>query len=262
MLYAGKEYPSVHSVYEIETPENVRFHVELSGLASRALALVLDLVVMTLLVQGAAFVLIPLQWVSDSMVTALIIVLGFGVQWWYGALCEYFFSGRTCGKWLVGIATRDQRGLRLSLFQCTVRNLLRIVDLLPGLYLVGGLCAFIDPLGRRLGDLAAGTVVVVERRSPIALSRANSTQQPLSAYESTLHAVAHRLAPQERTATIALCASRDTLPLALRLALFERLAAHLEKRFGFTRPHLLSAENVVMSVRSGLYEPRTPFQES
>src|SRR4051794_24573620 len=105
-------YVESSAVYEIETPETVRFRVVRAGLASRALAWVIDVTMMGCLVQAVALAVAPLQWFSGSAASAVILVAGFLVQWWYGALCEWGFAGRTCGKWLLGIAARDQAGLR------------------------------------------------------------------------------------------------------------------------------------------------------
>ncbi len=250
------------AVYEIETPENVRFRLERAGLASRGLAFGVDVAVMGSLLQLAALAASPLQWFSGSAASAAILVAGFVVQWWYGALCEWRFAGRTCGKWLMGIAARDQAGLRLSFVQSLVRNLLRVVDLLPGLYGIGAACSLVDRHGRRLGDLAAGTVVVRERRASLPPRLLGLTQADLRLYPG-LREAARRLSPRERDAVLGLGAQRDRLPLAVRLELFERLAAHLEGRFGFERPAHLSAEKVVLYVLAGLVEPAPgPAQES
>lgn len=241
--------------YEIATPENVRFHVEVAGLASRAWAWTIDLVVIAGIVQLGAALLRPLEKLSGSMVTALVIVLGFVVQWGYGALCEWHFSGRTCGKWLVGIATCDMRGLRLSLFQCAVRNLVRIVDILPGIYLVGGLSAWLDPWGRRLGDRAAGTLVIVDRRTRLGRAHPSFDRSLLAGAAPRLSNV--RLNARERDALVSLCAQRETLPLALRVELFERMARHVEALGHVERPAHVSAENLILQVLAGLDRPWT-----
>ena len=245
------------AVYEIETPENVRFRLERAGLASRALAWVIDVAMMGCLLQLAALLVAPLEWFSGEAASVVILVAGFLVQWWYGALCEWRFGGRTCGKWMLGIAARDQAGLQLSFIQSLVRNLLRIVDLMPGLYGVGALCSWVDRSGRRLGDLAAGTVVIRERRLSLPQRWLGPFQPELGLYPA-LREVARRLTPLERDAVLALGAQRDRLPLAVRIELFEQLAAHLETRCGFERPAHLSAEKVVLYVLAALAEPAEP----
>ena len=116
----------IRPVYEIDTPENVRFSFERAGLASRALAWAVDLFVMLCILQAAAVVLSLLSVVFGKAATAIWLVIAFLVQWWYAALCEWRFGGRTLGKRLVGLATMDDRGLSLTLLQAVIRNLLRI----------------------------------------------------------------------------------------------------------------------------------------
>jgi uncharacterized RDD family membrane protein YckC len=238
-------------VYEIDTPENVRFHLERAGLASRAVAWLLDVLVMGCLLQLGVLLFGSLRILAGEAATVLSLVAAFLVQWWYAALCEWRFAGRTLGKWIVGIAARDQRGLRLTLLQTTIRNLLRVVDWVPGVYLGGGVSALLDPHGRRLGDLAAGTVVVRERTRALPARRFGEGLREVARYPAIAQA-ARRLTPEERDAVLMLHGQRDALSLALRLELFERLCRHLEQRYGVARPAHLSAEKVVLYTAAAL----------
>jgi uncharacterized RDD family membrane protein YckC len=238
-------------IYEIDTPENVRFSFERAGLSSRAFAWFLDVLVMMALLTAASTALAPFQLLLGKASGALGFVVAFLVQWWYAALCEWRFAGCTVGKRIVGLATMDDRGLKLSLYQAVIRNLLRIVDFLPGLYLVGGLASLADPHGRRLGDLAAGTVVVRERRAQLPRRTLAEAQRDAHRYPALAEA-GRRLTPQERDAVLALCTERDRLPLAMRSELFTRLAGHLEARLGLSRPAHLSAEKVVLYMAAAL----------
>jgi uncharacterized RDD family membrane protein YckC len=256
----------VRSTYQLDTPENVRFSFERAGLGSRALAWVIDVAVMLALIQIGALVLMPFQIVLGNLAGAVMFVIAFLVQWWYAALCEWRFHGRTVGKRVAGIATMDDRGLRLSLYQAVIRNLLRVVDFMPGLYLVGGVASLWDPHGRRLGDLAAGTVVVRERRGQLPRRTLAEAQRDVHRYPAFIEA-ARRLSPAERDAVLALCLDRERLPLGLRVELFERLSSHLETRLGLGRPAHLSAEKVILYVGAALANavearPRTREQNN
>ncbi len=237
-------------VYEIRTPENVRFHFEHAGLASRGLAWAVDVALMGLLIQLAALLFSLSGLLLGDLATALLLVVIFLVQWWYAALCEWLMAGRTIGKMFLGLRTLDASGLPLSLYQATVRNLLRVVDFLPGLYLVGGIAALIDPEGRRLGDMAASTLVVRDGRARVPARLLGFAGQPTTLGEGG--AVAYRLSAEERTAVLSLCLRRDSLPLAVRLELFEKLANHLAQRHGTSRPSHLSAEKLVLQVAAAL----------
>ena len=83
----------------------------------------------------------------------------------YCIVLEWRWSGQTIGKRLLGLRVIDERGLRLQLPQVVLRNIMRLIDAPPPLlYLIGGITALVSRKGQRLGDMAANTVVVRERR--------------------------------------------------------------------------------------------------
>lgn len=237
-------------VYSVDTPENLRLSFVRAGLATRALAFCIDFATMAALLQGVAWLLAPFEAIAESATGALWIIAGFAVQWSYGVICEWRFAGRTLGKRVCGIAVVDARGLPLSLPQAATRNLLRVVDILPGLHLVGALASLIDPHGRRLGDLAARTVVVRDPRAVPPRIEARVAQAATRG--SHVEEIAHRMSGDERAALRALCAARETLALAERNQLCAALAAHLAARFGAALPAHLSAEKFLLQIHESL----------
>lgn len=233
--------------YEVRTPENVVFTFALAGVGARSLAWLIDLTVMTFLWSIAAGIALALGMWLGGLAAALYFVLAFLVQWGYGAIAEWRWGGQTVGKRIVGLRVLSLAGMRITFVQSVVRNLLRIVDLLPALYLAGGVTALLDRHGRRLGDLAAGTVVVRERRAPRpgAAARSEEHATVFAREAAWTHAIV-RITPPERDAMIALCARRETLPLPVRHGLFSRLARHLESRLGVARPPHASDEKFVL----------------
>jgi uncharacterized RDD family membrane protein YckC len=251
----------VRGVYTIRTPENVSFEFELAGVGSRAVAWMLDVLVMALLSTFVMILVGLLGVVFGGLAAALYFVIAFLIQWGYGALSEWRFAGQTIGKRVVGVRVLQAKGSRITLIQAAVRNLVRIVDLLPALYFVGGVTALLDVHGRRLGDLAAGTVVVRQRRSP----RPSAVMTRVDRYNSfvtdprVVHACT-RVTPPEREAMIGLALRRDKLPLAVRYALFAKLSKHLEQRLDMRRPEFFSEERFVLNLTSvvlGLAGDRT-----
>lgn len=239
--------------YTIRTPENVSFEFELAGIASRAVAWVIDVLVMGMLLGLGMLLVGALGVVLGGLAAAIYFVIAFTVQWGYGALLEWYGSGQTVGKRVVGIRVLQASGTRITLMQAAVRNLVRIVDFLPALYFAGGACALLDKKGRRLGDLAADTVVVRQRRSP----RPSAVVAPMERYNSFIHdpAVVHaskRISAPERDAMIGLALRRESLPLAVRYALFAKLAKHLEERLGIERPAYFSEERFVLNLTAVL----------
>jgi uncharacterized RDD family membrane protein YckC len=236
-------------VYSVETPENVQLHFERAGFASRAMAFAVDLILMTAVTQCAVWLLLPLGFVAESAASALWIIAGFVIQWGYGALSEWRFAGRTAGKRLHGLAVVDASGLRLSFAQATVRNLLRIIDLLPGFYLLGASCCLLDRHGRRLGDLAARTVVVRARRAIPPKELSNDKSSGLEAWGAPI--LAH-LRNDERDAVVGLSTALETLSLVDRVALCSALVDHFVRRHQLALPSQLSAERVILLLREGL----------
>jgi hypothetical protein len=178
---------------------------------------------------------------------ALIFVVMIMVQRRYGALFEYIRQGQTPGKALLQLLVQQRDGLRITFYQAVIRNLVRMVDLLPAFYLTGVGSMLIDPSFRRLGDLAAGTVVVRERKALLP-----SEVMPASArYNSFLEdahvrSAARKVLAPERDVMIALGLRRERLPVAVRHALFAALGAHLERRLKVPRPPHFSDEKYVL----------------
>lgn len=161
---------------EVDTPEQVALEYPLAGLGSRFTALLVDLTIVgTLLV--AAFVGVVLflgmgggrplagGWVTPGAVFAIGILWVFGLFWGYGVWFEAFRDGQTPGKRLLGVRVVMEAGQPVTLEAAAIRGLLRVVDL-QGLGLLGGLVMLCTRRAQRLGDLAAGTVVV--RELPVA----------------------------------------------------------------------------------------------
>ncbi|MBM3457813.1 MAG: RDD family protein [Armatimonadetes bacterium] len=255
--------------HRIVTPECVEFVHELGGLGSRALAAGLD--------HALAAGLVGIVWISILTVPVLILtggaVLGFGIlatfliYFGYFTYFEWSWSGQTPGKRLLDLRVIDERGIRLELPQVFLRNLFRVVDLMPlffgfdfvgvGGYGVGGLAALLSPRRQRLGDWAAGTVVVRVRRPP----RPGALLAPGEQYNSLLQDRALRerirasLSLDERETLLQLCLRRGELEYAIRHDLFAQAAAALEARLGVRRETFLSEEKFVQNVTAAALEP-------
>src|SRR5688572_18351965 len=149
----------------VETPEHVVLSFELAGIGSRALAALADagllgawLVVLGFMSRPLAAVGVPPGWVA-----AMLLAIGFASVWGYFTFFEALRQGQTPGKRWVGIRVVRDTGHPVTLAAATVRNLLRVVDLLPPPYLLGGILVLLHPRAKRLGDLVAGTLVVRDR---------------------------------------------------------------------------------------------------
>jgi uncharacterized RDD family membrane protein YckC len=170
----------------IETPENVVFGFEIAGIGSRFLAALVDTSIIVLIqgiiVIGVTFLTNVLygstDWAAgDSAVWmfALIGLLLFAIFWGYYIFFEMLSNGQSPGKRIVGLRVLRSNGTPISLSESVIRNLVRLIDFMPVLYGIGVVTMFIDQRSRRLGDLAAGTLVIHELKS-ISLANIGSSQ--------------------------------------------------------------------------------------
>jgi uncharacterized RDD family membrane protein YckC len=239
----------VRGTYVVRTPENVTFEFELAGVASRALAWLVDVLVMFVVIVGLSQIFSSFMQVAGGFAGALLFFAIFLVQWWYSSLFEWLWNGQTLGKRIVGIRTLSDRGVRVGLVQAVIRNFVRVVDLLPGLYLVGGVASLLDARGRRLGDLAAGTIVVRERKAPVpSIVVPPSERYNTFVDDPSIALAVRRITAPERDAMVSLSLRREQLPLPVRQELFARLAEHLEARLAVPRPAYFSEEKYVLNL--------------
>jgi uncharacterized RDD family membrane protein YckC len=154
--------------YTVDTPESIELSYDVAGIGSRFLAAIVD----SALIAGGQAVLLYLLSLAtgavaaaESVLIAAGATLSFVMLWGYYIVFELVWNGQSPGKRLVGLRVVREGGRPITFVGSAVRNLVRIVDFLPVLYGVGVVVMFVDARARRLGDLAAGTLVVHERRS-------------------------------------------------------------------------------------------------
>ncbi len=153
----------------ITTPENVRIEYELAGIASRAGAALLDLLLQIILIgvlTGLALWITRLDRLpAAAWLRAALGIGGFLITWGYYVYFETVWNGQTPAKHLLRLRTVQVNGSPVNLTNAAVRNLVRAIDIVPVMvpYVVGGICVMVTRNNQRLGDLAAGTLVVKER---------------------------------------------------------------------------------------------------
>lgn len=154
----------------IDTPENVVFGYEVVGIGSRFLAALIDTTIIALLLLATNAILIfvvlrglDVESSGNSFVVALLSLISFAFFWGYYIFFEMRWNGSSPGKRQVGIRVIRGDGTPITLAESVIRNLIRLVDFLPGAYGLGLVTMFIDGKARRLGDLAANTLVVREQ---------------------------------------------------------------------------------------------------
>lgn len=156
---------------KIDTPEQISLELPLAGIGSRFLAIIIDTLIQAALYLITALIAIfslPLgtsafTFLPNLVGPALAIFIGFAIYWGYFAIFEILWKGQTPGKKFVGIRVIKESGRPMNAFEAIGRNLMRAVDILPGIYGVGLVCMMLNRQSRRLGDFVAGTVVVHEK---------------------------------------------------------------------------------------------------
>ncbi|WP_295879452.1 RDD family protein [uncultured Thiohalocapsa sp.] len=143
-----------------ETPEGVEITLRLAGPVPRALAFGIDLAIRG----GVYLALTPLAGLA-GIGTGLLLLALFLLEWLYPVFFE-LHRGATPGKRAMGLLVVHADGTPVAPSASLLRNLLRGVDFLPVLYGVGLVACLVDRDFRRLGDLAAGTLVI-HREPPL-----------------------------------------------------------------------------------------------
>jgi uncharacterized RDD family membrane protein YckC len=148
---------------QVETPEGLTLDLRTAGVVPRAYAWLLDLGIRF----AGVSVLSSILAILGEAGTGVLLVAMFLVYWGYPVAFEVLFDGQTPGKRVMGLRVVNANGTPVTWLPSVVRNLLRTVDMLPFGYGLGLASALLDDHGRRLGDHAAGTLVVhAERERP------------------------------------------------------------------------------------------------
>jgi uncharacterized RDD family membrane protein YckC len=216
----------------IATPEGVDLELTLAGVGSRFTSALLDYLIQLLILIALALVLglgIGLKPGAGGYAAAIWVVLAFLLFVGYDVAFEVLASGRTPGKRLNGLRVVLENGGPVTFPASAVRNVLRVIDLLPGTYLVGIVSILVSSRNQRLGDHAAGTLVVRDRKVLPA------APPLLRSYGGDVHAPAwdtSAIGAEELTAVRSFLARRDSLTHDSRVQLAAALAARLRPKVG------------------------------
>ncbi|HYX86075.1 MAG TPA: RDD family protein [Gaiellales bacterium] len=145
---------------EIATPERVTVGYELAGVGSRMLAQIVDAGIIVVVYIALFFAAGGIAIASGILAAIVLVVVATFTPVGYFLLLEWLRRGSTPGKAALGLRVVRATGDPIGFTDSAVRNIVRIADFLPVAYLLGGVCALVSARGQRLGDLAAGTVVV------------------------------------------------------------------------------------------------------
>ncbi len=225
----------------IETPEHIVFHYRIAGPARRALGHVIDLMLCygAVLVLGFVVLLVAasrgiesgeIGAAAKAGVGVLLLAL-FAAQWVYFVVWEARY-GRSPGKMALGLRVVTTSGRPIGWRAAALRNLLRAADLLPVGYVVGVVSMALSSRFQRLGDLVAGTMVVVPENARAA--RALELWPPADPRELADLPDHVALDPEERSAIELFLRRRYTLGTAREQELASMIAGPLGERLGYS----------------------------
>jgi uncharacterized RDD family membrane protein YckC len=220
----------------IRTAEGIVFNLALAGPISRSLAWMVDAFCIAAAAKITGSLLSIVGVFSQDLSQAVSILAFFILNMGYAMALEWFWHGQTMGKRLFGLRVMDLRGLELQVAQIVIRNLLRAVDSLPLLYLVGGVTVLINRLGRRLGDIAANTVVIQETKTELQIPEDFLKTERYNSLRDYPHLVARlrqRTSHGEAALAMQALIRRDELSADARVALFRDIATHLQQKVAF-----------------------------
>ena len=145
---------------KLETPENIDLEIHVAGATVRILAFSIDSLI-RLVIQIAVSTIFA---ILGDFGVAFLLILTFILEWFYPVLFEVLYNGQTPGKKAMGIAVVNDDSTPIGWSASIIRNFLRIVDMLPFGYLGGTLCICLNRDFKRIGDLAAGTLVIYRHK--------------------------------------------------------------------------------------------------
>lgn len=147
----------IDTVLQLETPEGVTLNFKLAGFSARGLAWLIDLLVRILTMVGFSM---ACGFFLGGDLYVLNAILFFFLEWLYPVYFEYFHQGQTPGKKSLKLRVINEDGTPIGLGASLIRNFLRMIDFFPVFYGLGLFFCLVDKKFRRLGDLAARSVVV------------------------------------------------------------------------------------------------------
>lgn len=252
--------------FRIETPESVSFGYDVAGIGSRFMAALVDslliviIQVVVLLVSLAALSATPDDLMNGQLgywVVAALGLLAFALFWGYYLLFEMIWNGQSPGKRWVGLRVIKDTGAPISLVDSAIRNLVRLVDFLPMYYGVGVIVMFFNDQARRLGDFAAGTLVVRERKDVTLENLAGPRpHKPRQEAQEELLPGLDNLTSDDYDLIVRFLRRRSEL--ANRGQLARKLAARIGTRMGLPPQHLtLAAAEQFLRQVANAYRQRT-----
>lgn len=241
----------------IQIPEGVYFSLLMAGPFSRFLAWLLDRAIIFAVLGLIETTLGVTRFLNVGFMSAATLLIAFMIITGYNIAFEWFMRGQTPGKRLLRIRVMDTLGLQLQFNQIVIRNLLRAVDALPLLYLVGGMAMVLSKRCQRLGDLAANTVVIYvpDSMEPEIEEILSGKYNSLALHPHLEARLRQRTSQEEASILVKALLRRELFYPEARIKLFDSLARHYKAKVAFPEETLefLSDEQYLRNVADTLF---------
>jgi uncharacterized RDD family membrane protein YckC len=242
-------------LHEVITTEKVPFSYRVAGIGSRFIAWLFDAQMIMLLVFAGLMFTSTLDRFRPGLGSAVFLIWNFVLMWGYFLLFEWLWLGQTPGKRVLGIRVIRTEGTSISFFHAAARNLVRVVDSLPWwLMIVPGygisFCIMAcNPKQRRLGDWAAGTLVVhVERKAKPIQAVHEGGAEASGVSEALVRQRLGQLSREQKQTLLDLCLRRDQLRISDRAQLFHALAEYFQRQMDLAPEKHQSDEKFVVGL--------------
>lgn len=219
----------------IQTPEGVQFSLYLAGPYARFLAWLLDALIIGAVSGSVMTAANSLGGFVGGVAPAIALVVVFAFTFAYRIGMEWYFRGQTIGKRILRLRVMDVDGLRLQFNQVVLRNLIRVVDMLPVAYALGGGVMLFNQRNQRLGDIAANSIVTyMPPDSPpdfakVLPGKYNSFRD----YPHLEARLRQQVSPEEADLLVRALMRRDSLDATARVNLFKELTEHFRNKVEF-----------------------------
>lgn len=246
--------------HEVITTEKVPFRHRVAGVGARYLAWLVDAALIVLLLFAGLLVGSVFEPLKPGLAMAVAQLWFFVLVWGYFLLFEWVWLGQTPGKRLLGIRVIQMDGTRVTFLQAAVRNLARVVDGMPFLlgylpvcYGLGFAAAVGNAKNRRLGDWAAGTLVVHVERAGGFVRALRDGGEAVVAVPPGMRQRLGQLSKEQKEVLLDLCMRRDQLRISDRAQLFRATADYLRDRLDLPPEAHESDEKLVLRLAGALF---------
>ena len=247
-------------VLTIQTPENVGFHYVLAGLGSRATAFLLDIGIRLLFLLVIFMgLMLTARWLpaldasgifsglSKNWIIALGVVAYGIIDLGYFLLFEALWNGQTPGKRQQRLRVVRVDGTPIGWLGSAIRNILRAVDIVAGVYPIGFVVMFLSQNSQRIGDYAAGTVVIVERSRGVP-EMTTAPAEPDTAQRGDIETHISTLSPKQYQVLRTFLQRREAMDHDHRQDLARLLAQRLLERWEISYKLDISYESFIEKV--------------